>query len=368
MAPKLRPAGVRIPAVLVFCFLALAAVAQTLPARLATPNEIRGMLVERVDVQHKTDGIVVGVITKHGREIIAYGKFDASDPRVPDGETVYEIGSITKVFTSLLLCDMALHGEVKLSDPVAKYLPQDVHVPTRNGKQITLLDLATHHSGLPRMPTNYNGAYTPQQMYDFLSHYTLPRDPGAKYEYSNLGGGLLAQALCLRAGTDYETLLRTRITGPLHMDHTALHMTMEMQTNSIPGRNNGNQAPNIAIDALEGAGAIRSTADDMLIFLAANMGIVKSPLLPAMKKMLSVRRDAGAVGEVALGWHVASGIVWHNGGTNGYHSYAGFDPHRKVGVVVLSNSTDFIDDIGRRVLNYPTTGPVEQHVGPQAAR
>ena len=325
------------------------------------------MLVQRVDVQHRTDGIVVGVITKHGREIIAYGKFDATDPRVPDGETVYEIGSITKVFTSLLLSDMALRGEVKLTDPVAKYLPGDVHVPTRNGKQITLLDLATHHSGLPRMPTNFVEGYTPQQMYDFLSHYTLPRDPGSKYEYSNLGGGLLAQALCLRAGMDYDTLLRTRITGPLHMDHTAVHPTPEMQANGIPGHSNGRPAPNIGIEALQGAGAIRSTADDMLIFLAANMGIIKSPLLPAMTKMLSVRREAGA-GEVALGWHVANGVVAHNGATNGYHAYAGFDPRRKVGVVVLSNSTDFIDDIGARVLSYPTPGPVEKQIGAGVAR
>ena len=123
--------------------------AQAIPGPLATAKQIQNMLVQRVDVQHKSDGIVVGVITKQAREIISYGHFDRDDSRVPNGDTVFEIGSISKVFTSLLLSEMVLEGEVKLSDPISKYLPAWVHAPSRNGKQITLLDLATHYSGLP---------------------------------------------------------------------------------------------------------------------------------------------------------------------------------------------------------------------------
>jgi CubicO group peptidase (beta-lactamase class C family) len=347
--------------------------AQTLPPRTATEAEIRGMLVQRIDIQHNGNAIVVGVISKHGRRIISYGRFDRDDPRIPNGETVFEIGSISKVFTSLLLCDMVLHGEVALSDPVSKYLPASVSVPTRNGKPITLLELAVHHSGLPRMPSNFNpkdplnpyADYTVQQMYDFLSHYTLTRDPGSKYEYSNLGAGLLGHVLALRAGTDYETLLRTRVTGPLGMNHTAVQFTPEMKVNLALGHNEQLQeTSNWDIPTLAGAGGIRSTADDMLIFLAANMGLRKSPLQTAIKEMLSIRKIASPGVDIALGWHIFTGsdeIVWHNGGTGGYHSFIGFSPHRKVGVVVLSNSASSIDDIGQHVLNYPVAGPLQHY-------
>jgi CubicO group peptidase (beta-lactamase class C family) len=347
------------------CCLALPLGAQTLPTRLATPKEIRDMLVQRIDVQHKAGAIVVGVVTKHGQEIISYGKFDSADPRVPDGETIFEIGSVTKVFTALLLSDMALRGEVNLNDPVSKYLPATVNAPTRNGKPITLLDLATHYSGLPRMPNGYNPEYSVEQMYDFLSHYTLTRDPGAKYEYSNFGAGLLGQLLAVRAGTDYETLLRDRITEPLGMKHTAMQLTPEMKADLISGfGSSGIKAPSIEVSAMKGAGAIRSNASDMLIFLAANMGLIQTRLQPAMKKMLSVHRAVSPGVQIAMGWHIDNGIVCHNGGTFGYHAYVGFEPRRKVGVVVLSNSTEFTDDLGRRVLEYPMEAPVEQQVRP----
>ncbi|MGC1520781.1 MAG: serine hydrolase, partial [Steroidobacteraceae bacterium] len=162
---------------------------------------------------------MVGVIDAKGRRIVAYGSLEKADKRPLDGDTVFEIGSITKVFTSLLLADMVQRGEVKLDDPIAKYLPASAKVPERNGHSITLVDLATHTSALPRMPANFRpkdpanpyADYTDEQLYAFLSSYELIRDVGAKYEYSNLGFGLLGQGLAHRAGTDYETLVETRI-------------------------------------------------------------------------------------------------------------------------------------------------------------
>jgi CubicO group peptidase (beta-lactamase class C family) len=335
---------------------------------LATAKEIHDMLVLHIDVQHQSDGIVVGVITKKAREIISYGHFDGEDVRVPNADTVFEIGSITKVFTSLLLSEMVLDGEVKLSDPASKYLPVSVHMPTRNGKQITLLDLATHHSGLPKMPTNFNWQYTNEQMYDFLSHYQLTRDPGEKYEYSNLGAALLGHILALRAGTDYGTLLHTRITGPLHMTRTGVDMTPEMSADFTPGHNYGlKKAQPWHVPTLAGGGDIRSSVNDLLIFLAANMGIMHSPLRPAMKEMLSVHRSAAPGVQVALGWHIEKGrddVISHGGVTNGYTGYMGYDPHRKIGVVILSNSSNSIDDIFWRTFNYPVSGLDEQRVGP----
>jgi len=324
------------------------------------------MLVQYVDGEHKADAVIVGLISKRGREIISYGKFAPDDARVPDGESIFEIGSVTKVFTALLLSDMVLRGEVKLNDPIAKYLPASVHVPTRSGKQITLLDLATHHSGLPRMPTGVTWDYSLDQMYDFLSHYTLTRDPGAAYEYSNYGAALLGQILAQRAGTDYPTLLHTRITGPLQMNHTAVQPTPEMQAKLVPSYHDGLPARPIDINAFEAAGAIRSNVDDMLVFLAANMGLIRTPLRPAMKNMLKVRREASPGVEIALGWHIMNGgnLVWHNGGTAGYHAFVGFEPRRKLGIVVLSNSAQFTDDMAQHILNYPVSAPAEIEVGP----
>ena len=155
------------------------------------PNDadIRNILAERIDTMHRSVGIVVGVIDPQGRHIITYGHMDNGDSRPLDGDALFEIGSVTKVFTSLLLSDMVQRGEVALSDPVAKYLPSSVKVPERNGRVITLIDLSTHTLGLPRMPTNFApkdpnnpyADYTPDQLYEFLSGYTLTRDIGSQY-------------------------------------------------------------------------------------------------------------------------------------------------------------------------------------------
>src|SRR5215471_16298053 len=140
---------------------------------------IRKILVDRIDKYRQTVGIVVGVIEPKGRRIVAYGALDQNNPQPLDGDTVFEIGSITKVFTSLLLADMAQRGQLALNDPVTKYLPPEVKVPERGGRQITLQDLATHTSGLPGDPSNISpqdpanplADYSVEQLYTFLSNY-----------------------------------------------------------------------------------------------------------------------------------------------------------------------------------------------------
>src|SRR5947209_4284392 len=198
-----------------------------------TEQEIHQILVDRVDSYKKSVGIVVGIIGPQGSKIYSYGRLAADSKAVPDGDTVFEIGSVTKVFTSLLLADMVQRGEVALTDPVSKYLPADVKMPERGGKKITLIDLATHTSGLPGMPNNFHSKdpgnpyadYTVPQLYEFLATVELTRDIGSQYEYSNLGGGLLGHALARRARTDYETLVRTRILEPLGMKSTAITLS-----------------------------------------------------------------------------------------------------------------------------------------------
>ena len=252
-------------------------------------------------------------------------------------------------------------------------------LPERNGRQTTLEDLATHTSGLPRLPSNLNpkdaanpyADYSVEQLYQFLSGYQLTRDIGSKYEYSNLGGGLLGHVLARHAGMDYEKLVRSRICDPLGMRSTGIMLTDEMKTRFAVGHNAALQR--VAywdLPTLAGAGALRSTANDMLTFVAANLGYVKTPLAPAMAAMLAVRRPTGVPGlEVGLAWHILTRdgheIVWHNGGTGGFRSFIGFERKTGAGVVVLSNAETpaGVDDIGQHLLNSnaPLRQPPAEH-------
>ena len=348
-------------------------------AQLPSDAEIRKIVADRVYRQDLGIGIVVGVIDANGRRVFAFGGLSKTDTRRVDGETVFEIGSITKEFTSLLLTDMARRGEVALTDPVARYLPEGVTVPERGNRRITLADLSTHSSGLPRMPSNFHPKddanpyvdYSVQQLYDFLSGHRLTRDIGEQYEYSNLGAGLLGHALSMRAGMSFEAAMRARILDPLGLSNTRITLTPGMKARLAIGhketpRTSENPfgltpVPNWDIPTLSGAGALRSTANDMLTVLAAYLGYIETPLADAMADQLSICRPSNVADfEVGYGWRIqtkhGSTIVWHGGATGGYRCYIGFDPKARVGVIVLSNVLmPLMDDIGPHLLNrnYP---------------
>ena len=362
-----------------FALATLLAPAAALP-QTVSDSEIRKILADRVDVQKRSVGIVVGIVDAKGRRIIAYGKLAKDDPRPLNGDTVFEIGSMTKVFTSLVMMDMVQRGQIAVTDPISKYLPETVKVPERNGRKITFEDLSTQTSGLPRLPNNLNpkdlnnpyASYTVEAMYRFLSVYELTRDIGSQYEYSNLGVGLLGHVLTLCAGTDYETLVKTRITRPLEMNSTAIALTPDMKTRLAQGHDAGMKpVANWDLPTLAGAGALRSTANDMLTFLSANLGYLKTPLAPAMAAMLKVRKPTGAPDlDIAYAWHIHTRngeplVIWHNGGTGGYRTFMGYNPQTGVGVVALSNASppEGVDDIGRHLLSstFPLWEPPKKH-------
>jgi serine-type D-Ala-D-Ala carboxypeptidase/endopeptidase len=308
---------------------------------------------ELVD-QKKAVGIVVGIIVGDERKILTYGKIDSSSRQRLDGDSVFEIGSVTKPFTGILLADMVERGEVNFSDPIRLYLPNAVKTPKYQEQEITLLDLATQSSGLPRMPANFAprdktnpyADYTVSQLYEFLSGYKLEREVGSAYEYSNLGFGLLGHLLALKAGTGYEDLIVSRVCLPLQMNNTRIILTKEMQARLLAGHDmDGNPVRGWDFQTLIGHGALHSTANDLLKFVAANMGQPRSTLLPAMMNSHLPRRrsDSFPVAFVGLGWQVRNRegkeIVWHNGGTGGYSAFVGFNKKQNVGVVVLSNSS-----------------------------
>src|ERR1017187_2526799 len=346
------------------------ALASTVSLRAADIAEIRSIMANRVE-SGRAVGMVTGVIDEKGRQVVGSGKVSLDGTQQPDGDTVFEIGSVTKVFTSLILADMIEKGEVKPDDPVAKLLPATVKVPSRNGRQITLLDLSMQVSGLPRLPDNLKPAdaanpyadYDAAKLYDFLSRYTLPRDPGEKYEYSNLAVGLLGHALALKAGVSYEELLRRRIFDPFGMRSTSITLSEAQKKRLAPGYNASRKpAKNWDFAVLAGCGAVRSTVNDMLKFVAANLELTDTPLKAAMRRMRSATKAIGSEDlEIGMAWHVFTKfdarIWWHNGGTYGHRSFVGFNPAKNEGVVVLCNTFMDNDDLGRHILEsrYPVT-------------
>ena len=328
-------------------------------APFPSDEEIRAIARRGVPIADK-GGLVIGLLAPDGsRRIVPV----ADAPY--DGRTLFEIGSITKVFTGILLAEMAERGEVRLEDPVEQLLPKGTAVPSRTGQQIRLVDLATHSSGLPRLPTNLSPAdaanpyadYSVDQLYAFLKGHQLTRDVGERSEYSNLGAGLLGHALALRGGQSYESLVTERILAPLQMRSTRIVLRPEDRARLAPGHSaGGDPVPNWDIPTLAGAGALRSTADDMLTFLAANLRPPDTAVGRAVRASHVPRAALGETAKIGLHWiltttRFGSTVVWHNGGTAGYRSFIGFDPDRRIGVVVLSNRSNSVDRIGRHLLD-----------------
>jgi D-alanyl-D-alanine-carboxypeptidase/D-alanyl-D-alanine-endopeptidase len=296
-------------------------------------------------------GVSIAVVDHGSRRFFTYG--------VAKQDSIYEIGSITKTFTGLILSQMVEQGKVKFEDPVRELLPAGT-VQKPAGPEITLLDLATQHSGLPRMPDNFTPAddsdpyadYHAANMYAFLAKHGVAKSDKPAFLYSNYGFGLLGQALSVRAGEAYPQLLKDEVLDPLGMHDTAIALSPTQQARFLPGHT-GDHRPAHAwdLDAFAGAGAIRSTAADMLIYLEANLhpeGVKPANSSSAAKTISgALGQDhelrAGSFGaqQVALAWlyDPATGNFWHNGGTGGYSAYAFFNPKGDYAAVVLVNTT-----------------------------
>lgn len=303
--------------------------------------------------------IVIGLVDPNGTQFYGYGKMSNANQTTVDKNTVFGIGSITKSFTTLLLADMANRGIVNLNDPIKKYLPPTVKIPSYNGLEITLEDLATHTSGLPHDPPNMplNGPgfqkYTREQLYQALSSIKLTSAPGSKYHYSNFGMALLGNILSSKAGMPYEQLVINRILNVLGMNSTSITLSDTLKSRFAIGHRNGRELPTID-NPLPYApvGGIRSTAFDMVKYLSANMDLTKSNLSTAMRISHQPRFNTNLTGfsghsriYIGLAWFTTapvgridtSGnkIIWDNGQFNGYNGFIGFNPNKQRGVVIL---------------------------------
>jgi CubicO group peptidase (beta-lactamase class C family) len=300
-------------------------------------------------------GVSIGVYQHGVRRVFSYG---AAQP-----DSLFEIGSITKTFTGLILAQMIEQGRVRLDEPVRELLPPGL-VSKPAGREISLLDLATHRSGLPRMPGNFHPAdptnpyadYHADQLYEFLRIYPWGvRNPlPTRFAYSNLGFGLLGQALAVRAGMEYPALLQQQVVGPLGLHDTAIALSPDQQRRYIQGYD-GSRHPvhHWDLDALAGAGAIRSTAGDMLFYLEAQLHPERwrgaGTLGEALALSHVLRAEAGNGMRIGLSWmyNLADETYEHGGATAGFSSHAYFHPKDDSAVIVLSNnSAGYADLLG----------------------
>jgi D-alanyl-D-alanine-carboxypeptidase/D-alanyl-D-alanine-endopeptidase len=311
-------------------------------------------------------GVSIAVYEHGNRRVFSYG---AAKP-----DSIYEIGSITKTFTGLMLAQMAVQGKVKLDEPVRELLPAGT-VAKPQGAEITLLDLATQRSGLPAMPDNISLANIDQPYADYhaadlmayMSKHGVANPARASSSFGALGFGLLGVALADREGSSYDALLKEEIAESLGLKDTTVALSAEQQSRMIAGHDQFHSAAKAwDADALAGAISIRSTAPDMLAYLeaclhpervkpvAGSQGGAK--ITAALRLALQSQGELTQGMRIALGWlyQPETGNYWHNGATAAYSSYAFFNPAGDYAAVVLLNGSpgvhgSFVELLGRHI-------------------
>jgi CubicO group peptidase (beta-lactamase class C family) len=359
-------------------------------------EQIKELLRERIDNNKTNAAIAIGLVDKNGTQFYSYGQLSHNSNAKVDQNTIFAIGSNTKVFTALLLVVMVNNGLVNLDDPVERYLPVNVTVPQYKGHKITLEDLATHTSGLPEWPYNYCPQYDPsrasvqdsiqfrlglinctkdytmKQFYQAFSNTSLSGEPGSQFHYSTFGSGLLGHILVLKSNmSSYEELLQKRILDVLGMNSTGINLSEQDKMRLAIGHYKGQEIPMWNLSApIEGGGAIYSTAADMVKFLSANIGLIKTVLDKPMQDSHLIRHGTGQLLPnnlqtsegakldyyVGLGWIISTNfgheIIWHNGATaSGYNAFMGFNPTTERGVVILTSDDITSNNVSNIVFN-----------------
>ena len=353
-------------------------------------DQIKRLINALVDKNKTNAAIAIGFIDRNGTQFYGHGKISNTKTTKVDQNTIFAIGSITKVFTTTLLADMVNQGLIKLDDPIEKYLPSNIKVPQYKGHKITIEDLATHTSGLPNWPSNYCPSFDPtttafqhsiqyrenlmnctknytfNKFYQALSNTTLSREPGSKFEYSNFGMGLLGHILTLKSNmSSYDELLSKRILDVLDMNSTSIGLSDAQKSRLAIGHFNGGQELPTwnASNPIAPGPALHSTVSDMLKFVSANMGLIKTKLDDAMQESQLIRHSTNHLlpnnepasfntGKfntdklgfyVGLGWMIATNfgqeIVWHSGSTpDGYNAFMVFNPTKQRGIIILCSA------------------------------
>ena len=351
-------------------------------------DKLKETIQSLVDKNKTNAAIVVGLVDPNGIQFYGYGNMSNANSITVDKDTIFAIGSITKIFTTILLADLVHRGLVNLDDAIEKYLPPSIKVPTYNGKKITLEHLATHTSGLPEFPgshclSNFNGTndddnsiqarlffiecdknYTFDQLYQDLSNTTLTSEPGLKFEYSTFGSALLGHILALKSNMAYDRLLEERILNVLGMNSTSIVLSDAQKSRLAIGHLNGQELPFWNISRpIAPAGGLHSSVADMLKFASANLGLIDTKINNAMKESHIIIIYDSRLGKafsnnytayVSLGWIIATNfgtqIVEHNGETaDGYNSFIALNPLKERGIVIIASASSVDIDIANIV-------------------
>lgn len=303
----------------------------------------------------KNAALVIGLTQRGKRAVLGFGHVSATNAAPPDAHTLFEIGSVTKVFTAIALAQLELDGKVKLTDTLRASLPEKVALASAL-EPVTLLHLATHTSGLPRLPSNLDisvanlvnpyAKYDAGQLYQFLASAKPNNPPGRLMDYSNVGFALLGHVLTLKAEQPYEELVRGALLEPLGMTNTAIRLADEQRARLTRGHSpKGEEVSGWDFDVFAPTGAFRSDAGDMLTFIEANLAAPQTPVGRSLTRACQLHK-VGDAGDLPLGWQrevtLQGGleVYWHNGGTGGYVSFIAFSRTQQIGVVVLSNYGD----------------------------
>lgn len=355
-------------------------------------------LVEKL-ARHRIDdgrnvGIAIGVLDEFGQKhVFGYGRTDKNSDNIPNGDTIFAIGSLTKSLTALLLENLYSDGIVAPSDTVGSILSHETNF-SEAAKAITLVQLVNHSSGLPRQPNNFamlanlinysftgNNIYSHinrETLYAFLSEFHPDQEDVGKYRYSNIGIGLLGHLLEIKTGKSLPLLLNERILRPLGLRDTTYVLDDERTSRMATGYvgssplfvKRNTPTPNWDVDdILKGAAGLYSTVNDMLVLAQFRIANARTPIarIPVDRRIFDFRRQK--IQEISLGWQVdgfPDGEQIHSlhGMIAGYSAYMGVEYEKGLAVVVLYNNFDWDDEIGHNLLltlarNTPTRAKPE---------
>jgi CubicO group peptidase (beta-lactamase class C family) len=338
------------------------------PGLVASSNKLNTILEREVDSiartyiqRSNTVGLSIGILKGSFMKTYGYGETQKGNNELPNANSIFEIGSITKTFTATILAHYVNEGKISLTDPITKYLPDSLS-ENQELHKIAIINLSNHTSGLATIPDNFERNmdpvnpylhYNERLLFAGLKSCKLTTDPGTTYAYSNLAFGLLGVILERISGKTYEQLVKEFITVPVQMARTSQRLTPQELKRFVEVYDaNGDVTKAWDFSALAGCGSLRSTVNDLLLYANANIKSDNAPLSRSFALTHKVTFSKGPV--VALGWHLleldGANYYWHNGGTGGCRSYLIFNTEKKIAVVVLSNSNVSVDEIGLSIL------------------
>jgi len=313
-----------------------------------------------------THALAIGVVHAGKTSGYYYGETEKGNKQLPDENTLFEIGSISKTFTATLLAYLAQTQQLGIDDPITDYLPDSV-AANPDLRHITLKQLANHTSGLPRMPNNINTTsaahpldpykdYTKEQLYGFLTSYKADIPPDSTYVYSNLGYGLLGDILSSSYGKQYNEMVLEIICQPLGLSNTTEHPDPDTQYVAKGYNEKGQETPLWTFDAFAAHGSLKSTVRDLLAYAKAHFKMPETDLEHALAHTRQFTFFNPPDTDIGLAWHMNlvgdELIYWHNGGTFGSSSYMALTPDKKIAIVVLSNTAESVDSVGLAILNH----------------